>query len=149
MLDRSALNKLSTALASSLFAVYPQWESLAGYRPGGAFDMLVPQPGADRYLWIATQDDEITVGYDYWHRHLGPFLGLSDMDAIGQAMKDIRAIVEEDMVIMTSFRDGRWAQSMHVRATTPIVTEPGGTTYVYSWRGTYDRVVEGIPSLIS
>jgi hypothetical protein len=148
MLDRSALNELSAAFADRLFHKYPQWEHLAKNLQDGPFEVSVPQPGADRYLLISTQDDEITIGYDYWHDHLGSFLGLSDKEVIDQGMEEIRAIIEEDLVVMISFRDDKWVQSMHWRPATPVITEPGGTTQLRSWLGTYDRVLEGIPRLI-
>ncbi len=60
-------------------------------------------------------------------------------------MDEIQAIVDEDQLLLISFRDGKWVQSSDWPACKPLVTEPGGTTYVYSWRGTHDRVLNGIP----
>ena len=149
MLNRGTLSGLSAAFAECLFLAYPEWEGLANNLDGGAFKVEIPQPGTDRTLWSDTQDAEITVGYDHYHAHFGPFLGLSDQESITQAMDEIRAIVQEDMVVMNSFRDGKWVQSMLGRPDKSVVTQPGGTTHIYSWLGTHNRTLDGTPQLIT
>jgi hypothetical protein len=149
MLDRSQLNKLSAAFADRFFSVYPEWELFATKLDEGMFEVFVPQAGTDRQLWVSTQDNELTIGFDHWHEHLGAFLGLSDADAIEQTMEGVRSIVQEDLVVLISFRGGKWVKSTKRKPFEPLVIEPGGTTHVYSWRGTHDRILDGIPPLIT
>jgi hypothetical protein len=141
MLDRGALNELSAAFADALFLAYPEWESLASNLEGGVFRLEIPQPGTDRTLWADTMDGEITVGYGYYHAHFGSFLGISNGEAVDLAISEIRAFAAEQTVVVVHFPQGNWSGSMCVDASEPIASRPGATTHIYSWRGTYDRVL--------
>ena len=104
-------------------------------------ELTVEQPGTGRALRIRTDDDEITIGYDMWHTHVGAFMGISDSEAIELAVADIRSILAEQSVIVVVYRDGKWTGSSLEDADSAIAVKPGSITHVYSWRGTHDRVL--------
>jgi hypothetical protein len=146
MLDRSSLNPLSRSFAELLFQEFGEWEKFAELLPdpygsgGSAMEVTVAQTGTDRALRVRTDDNEITVGYDMWHTHVGAFMGISDSEAIELALADIRSIIAEQSVIVVVYRDGKWERSSLEYADSVVAVDPGSTTHVYSWKGTYDRV---------
>jgi hypothetical protein len=88
-----------------------------------------------------SQEPDASSGAGY-HAHFGSFLGLSAQEAIEQAIDELRSIVAEEIVVVVSFRGGEWTGSMCVNPSEPVAPRPGLTRHVYSWRGTYDRVIE-------
>lgn len=147
MLDSKLLDEFSRSFAQSLFKEFSEWEQYAQLLPasdageGSAIELVVPQPGTDRSLRIDTDDEEITIGFDMWHTHIGVFMGISYAEAIEMAIADIRSIISEQSVITVAHRNGKWAGSSMEDASEVIAAEPGMTIAVYSWRGTLDRIL--------
>ena len=104
-------------------------------------EVTIEQPGTDRALRIRTDDNEITIGYDMWHTHVGAFMGISDSEAVELASADIRSIIAEQSVIVVVYRDGKWAGSSLEDADSVIAVKPGSTAHVYSWKRSHDRVL--------
>src|ERR1700733_2429156 len=114
--DPDNLSEISHAFAIALFATFPEWEPLAkavqedDTKPP-FLEVAVPQDGTDRVLYMSTADDEITVGFDYWHDHIGPFLGIETGESVEQAIGIIEAFVNEQTVVIVTYREGKWVQS--------------------------------------
>ena len=106
----------------------------------GAFRVSIPQPHCDRTLEVRTGEGEITVGFGFWHAHYGSYLGISDREAIAQALDVIHCILEEQSVVRVAFAGGAWAGSS-LRDASELLPppRPGETVAVYSWCGTHDR----------
>lgn len=117
MLDRDSLDELSRSLADRLFGQFPEWESKAvalavqGAIQGDVLQVTVPQPGSERVLWICTENDEITIEFGMWHEHIGVFMGISEGEAIEQALDLIQRIIDERSVVKVMYRDGKWSGS--------------------------------------
>ena|SRR5579862_6717552 len=110
------MGDLSKAFILVLFSRFPEWEphaiALRDEETGADYlQVKVPQEGTDRFLYLSTADDEITVGYDHWHTHIGTFLGLSVDESVAQAMTMIESFLNEETVVTVCRRDGVWIGS--------------------------------------
>lgn len=146
MLSNDKLDPLSIAFSEALFAEFPAWEALAEIVEGDDtaechMELTVRQSGTERALLLSTADHEITIGFDHWHTHLGPFLGLDTAGSAAQAMTIIRDFINELTVATVSFRDGAWIESGLSYRAAPKAFKPDTTTNVFSWHGTYDQTV--------
>lgn len=145
--EMSELNAELTALfRKALFDEYPEWLTYLKDPPDGAasgtLEVEIPQAGTGRSLHLMTGGEEITLGFDAWHTHMGPFLGLSVEESVEGAMMMIRAFVTEETVVAIGHMDGVWQESsLHYRVA-PGHGNPLWTTKVFSWRQTYDAVFE-------
>jgi hypothetical protein len=146
VLDRAYLGELSTSFADRLFLEFSGWEERAELLvdaqglPTGAFCVSIPQLLGDRTLDVRTDEGEITVGFGFWHAHYGSYLGISDQEAIAQALEVIHGILEEQSVVRVAFAGGAWAASSLRDASEPLpLPQPGETAVAYSWCGTHDR----------
>ncbi|QOY86038.1 hypothetical protein [Paludibaculum fermentans] len=143
----SELNAELTALfRKALFDEYPEWLTYLKDPPQGAanetLEVEIPQAGTGRALLLMTGGEEITLGFDAWHTHLGPFLGLSIEESVEDAMMMIRAFVNEETVVAISYLDGVWQESSFHYRVAPGERNPLWITKVFSWRQTYDAAVE-------
>ena len=147
MLDWNSLNELSRKFADRVFRELGEWEQYAEVLPdeGGTqsseLEITVPQPCSERVLHISTREGEITISYGMWHAHIGSFLGISDAEAIEDALATIHRIIAEQNVVKVVYRDGKWAASSLEEVSNAVAPEAGATTTLYSWCGTYDRTL--------
>lgn len=140
------MDALSVAFADALFTQFPVWEALAKTAIGEAggrdyIEVNLPQEGTDRKLYLSTADDEITIGFDHWHTHVGPFLGIDIEESVAQAMAIIRDFIDELSVVSISYRDGVWLESGLGYRAAPGALKPQTTTNVFSWRRTFDTTI--------
>jgi hypothetical protein len=147
MLAHDHMDAVSVAFANALFAEFPDWEALAktvtDERNGTSYvELSVGQDGTDRALYLRTADNEITIGFDRWHTHIGPFLGIDVADSVAQAMTIIRDFINEVTVVTVSYRDGAWIESGLGYRTAPKALQPQSITKVFSWRRTYATTIE-------
>lgn len=128
-LDVSLLDPFSEAFSDQLFALYPEWRSRAGMVEGSAaFELLIPSPAdPDRFLWISTDDEEPSVGFDRWHGHFGR--GQKDLgEATREALALIAALPAEHSAVQSYFRGEQWIGSVLVASST------GWVDGVFDWR---------------
>jgi hypothetical protein len=141
------MDQLSQGFGRALFLAFPNWERLAkdveDEQTGGHYiEVDVPQEGSDRQLHLSTADDEITIAFDHWHTHVGPFLGISAAESVHTSMAIIQSFVTEQTVVKISRRDGVWIESSLGYLVAPSPLKPNSTTQVFSWRCTYDQTIE-------
>jgi len=91
---------------------------------------------------LSTADDEITIGFEHWHTHVGRFLGIDTTESVATAMTIIENFVAERTVVKISYRDGVWLKSSLDYVVAPSEPEPHSTTEVLSWGGTYDETIQ-------
>jgi len=131
----------------SLLSVFPEWEAFAKIvndkKAGTNFiEVDVKQEGTDRLLQLSTADDEITIGFEHWHTHVGPFLGIDAVESAATAMNIIEDFVAERTVVKVIHRNGVWIRSSLEYLVAPSEPEPHSTTKVFSWRRTHDDIIE-------
>jgi hypothetical protein len=107
------MDELSQGFGRALFLAFPNWERLAKdvkdeKTSAHYIEVDVPQEGTDRRLHLSTVDKEITIAFDHWHTHVGPFLGISTTESVATAMTIIESFVTEQAVVKVSRRDGVW-----------------------------------------
>jgi hypothetical protein len=91
-------------------------------------------------LWIDTDRDEITIGFDMWHAHYGARSPELEEEAFAEAVGFLADLVSEEVVVVVKMRDGAWAGSHLVGRDEKLpYMAPGGHLRVVSWSGTLDR----------
>jgi hypothetical protein len=141
------MDKLSLSSASALFSAFPDWERLGKVvdddKTGASYlEVDVPQEGTDRFLRLTTADGEITIAFERWHTHVGPFLGIDIVESVDTAITIVESFVTEQTVVKVSHRDGIWLESGLEYRVAPGEPRPHSTTEVFSWRRTYDEAIE-------
>jgi hypothetical protein len=141
------MDELSQDFARALFSAFPNWEPLAksvkdGKTGASCLEVDVEQERTNRVLHLSTADDEITIGFEQWHTHVGRFLGIDTTGSVAMAMTIIENFVAERTVVKLSYRDGVWLRSSLENLAAPSEPEPHSTTEVLSWGGTYDETIQ-------
>lgn len=147
VLTYSKMDELSRGFGQALFMAFPNWERLAedieDEKTGARYiEVDVRQEGTNRRLHLSTADNEITISFDYWHTHVGPFLGISAAESVTTAIAIIDSFITEQAVVKVSRRDGVWIESSLEYLAAPSDPKPHSTTQVFSWRRTYDQTIE-------
>jgi hypothetical protein len=70
------------------------------------------------------------------------FLGIDVAESIDTAMGVIEDFISEESVVKVTGRKGVWIGSTIEPREEPSKPKPDSTTRIFSWRGTYDEVVE-------
>jgi hypothetical protein len=127
------MDKLSQGFGRALFRAFPNWEPLAkeaeDEKTGGHYiEVEVPQEGSDRRLHLSTAGNEITIAFDHWHTHVGPFLGIGTAESVDTAMSIIESFVTEQTIVKISRRDGVWIESGLEYLAAPSPPKPNSTT---------------------
>jgi len=113
--DLHLLDDFSSDFYDKLFALYPEWKSLASrINDSTSFQVFVPSPGdPSSHLWISTENEEVTVGFGTWHSHYG----WSDVDSTisnQEAFDLITSILKEESAIQAFYRNDEWRGSVIV-----------------------------------
>jgi len=140
------LDELSAALVAALFEQFPEWKPFLRIvdTPGSeraTVNVSVPQAHTGRALVLSTDPKQITISFDQWHTHIGPFLCVDIEGSVSTVMTMITEFVEEARVVEVVHRDGKWLHSGLCYRAVPRNPEPNATTKTYSWLGTYDNTV--------
>lgn len=144
MQSEQGLDPLSQCFTQALFRAFPQWEPLTREIDSGYgslhFELDIPQEGTSRYLHLSTASNEITITFDGWHTHVGPFLGLNEQECAAMAVTIIDSFITESTVVVVETRDGKWAGSRLEYLAARSAIDPTCMSQVFSWRGTHDRI---------
>jgi len=124
--------------ASELFAIFPQWRSLARTEKGedGTEFLIVdvtppPEANVEYGLTIDTAGDEITVGFDYYHSHFDAWVGDGEHFGTKAALGFIRQIVAEEVAVASWWKGEKWKGSTQVAA---------GEMPKMTWIADFDRM---------
>jgi hypothetical protein len=137
MLAYDKMDELSREFGRELFLVFPDWERLAkdiqDEKTGAHYlEVDIPQEESDRQLHLSTADHEITIAFDHWHTHVGPFLEISIAESVATVIRMIEDFLAEQIVVKVSRRDGVWIGSSFSYVAAPGELEPHSTTHVFS-----------------
>lgn len=116
-LDVARLDAFSARLAELLFSRHPEWQGYAqAVLDGVAFEVNVPSPvDASWVLWLSSENEEVTVGFDRWHGHYGRW-GADATDAYREGLEMVDAILKEECAARVFFRSENWIGSEVVGA---------------------------------
>lgn len=131
-----------------LRAEKPEWAAYASeiVREGEArpvIEVKIPGPIADRPIYLATDDDEVTVAFAIWHGHFEDF---------GGAVECAMEFFEEKRKALGWKLDDRWLGSTTFVGEappddpSPFLPARPNRVLIRSFRGTYDedRAFEGV-----
>jgi len=147
VLNYDGMDELSQAFAQAFVSTFPQWEQLAKAVKDektrvSYIEVDVGQEGTDRVLHLSTADNEITIGFDNWHTHIGPFLGSDTAESVAEAIAIIESFIAEETIVKVSRRDGVWIESNFEYLVAPSEPKPNSTAQVFSWRRTHDKTID-------
>ena len=149
-MNLSRLNDFSRRFARTLLAAFPDWQAYAvvgeADDDGGVLLVEVPSPpsAAEKHpLRISTEDDEITVGFDYYHTHLNPYTKDEEAERFREALSFIHDLVSENICVASwwSGEDWRGSTTVDTRSlpVAPSWAQSAERLRVRSWCGTHDR----------
>ncbi len=116
-IDVSQLDEFSGDVARAIFAVYPDWTNCArvdiaddGQTPDLVVEVLAPcsDEGGPK-LVVYTEDQEVTVVFDFYHMHFG--WPPNDDDASVNPMSFIAAILSENVAVASGWDGVEWRGS--------------------------------------
>jgi len=113
-MDGSRWNEFSRRFADAIFAEFPDWRTTGTLSDanddGSTWSLKVPSPQHDDDtfpLHILTEDDEITVSFDYYRTHFGDGAG-EEETTFRNALAFIRDIVAERVSVVSWWSGDRW-----------------------------------------
>ncbi len=144
------LNPFAARFARSLFQRYPEWEQYivpASLKWQAIDDLAVEVPS--RFvphcpLRIETMHGSIIVQWGKWHVHCDPNpIAATRRRQISKALRAIRWILDEDLVIIEHWQDGRFmgdrdCKPAKLKRCLKVASSGLGQVTARSWRGTYD-----------
>lgn len=135
------LDEYSMIFSKMLYSAFPEFEQYQQIREYSGLNeayliIEIPSPSnKDNVLWISTCDEEITVGFDWYHTHFG--YSETDEEDFKIALEHIREIVEEKIAIIIIKKNDSWVRSSIIRDTEFPFFNEDETIDVKSWNGTY------------
>jgi hypothetical protein len=137
----NGLTDFSQRFADHLFVCFPE---LAKYARAdeGALVVEVPSPASTkRGLVIATDDNEISLGFDNWHAHVGDET-TDESQKFELATQLVHDFFHERVMVAVKFKDQQFLNAKLLRAEEQLDAEPpaapGEQLFVRSFRGTHD-----------
>lgn len=145
--DADVLDEFAGSFAQALFAEHPDWvefsraETVEGKAPDLVVEVPSPHSGDSPKLTIYTENSEITVCFDFYHRHFDwPTL---DQDSSLNPLTFIAKVLREDVAAVSAWNDGQWAGSWLInrdeRIAPPENFPPMKTIRIRSWNGRLDQ----------
>ena len=140
---RARLNEFSAQFARRLLLAHPEWQGFArdSEIESGAVEYCVPRPhGDDSPLVVSTDGDQVTVEFDYMHKHFG-WSDVPDDRAFDEALAFIEDILEERVVVGVVMNGDQWVGSSLLEPGEWPEKQPHEMSYLRSWLGTYDEQI--------
>lgn len=115
----------------------------------GAYLVEVKSPNEDASasLWISTEDEEITVGFDAFHSHFETWHFESEELAFREAIALTRGIIAEKFLVASWWRDGKWSGSQLIELGEEVKRgeriPADACLRIRSWTGKYDSEEKG------
>jgi len=149
-MDITGLDAFSQSVAEKIFARFPEWKALAMAQaerdaPSYLLVEVPPPPQADvaEPLRITTSNEEVTVGFDYYHCHFDEWVS-DDGDSFGEgaALKFVEALLSERQAAASWWHGNDWRGSTVVRGSErpkpPDFVRDARRVRIRSWLGTYN-----------
>jgi hypothetical protein len=150
-----SMNAFSEAVSEALFAAFPHWRPLARTESSEEGDsyLVVEVPAlaeadVQRGLLILTSNEEITVGFDFYHSHFNG--SISDGEAFGMeaALEFIQRVIAEEIAVVSWWLDEKLRGSAQIDAGASPATVTWGSLGAFnrirvrSWRGSLNADID-------
>lgn len=137
----NGLNEFSQRFADHLFVCFPDLARFAR-ADEGALVVEVPSPAnSKRGLIVASDDNEISLGFDNWHAHVGDET-TSEAQKFELASQLVDDFLHERVMVAAKFKDQQFVAARLLRSEDGLDSEPPGEPgerlFVRSFRGTHD-----------
>jgi hypothetical protein len=137
----NGLNDFSQRFADHLFVCFPEMAKYAR-ADEGALVVEVPSPAnSKRGLIVASDDNEISLGFDNWHAHVGDET-TSETQKFELASQLVDDFLHERVMVAAKFKDQQFVAAKLLRSEEGLDSEPpaeaGERLFVRSFRGTHD-----------
>ncbi len=98
-------------------------------------------------LWISTEEDEVTIGFDAMHDHFGRENYSSEEESFREAVSLARAFVDERVLVASWWIGEKWAGSRLIEpGQKPEPSDriaKGSRLRIRSWTGRFDHDEKG------
>ena len=145
-MDLERLDAFSRQVARVLFAKYPGWRTHAkveqAHGGAGYLSVEVPAPAsaaAAHGLTVSTEDEVVTVGFDWFHTHF--YAGVGDGDRFGTdyAYHFIEELLNERFAVISWWQDDQCTTYSTRRDGTNAMPDdligPHNRVRIRSWNG--------------
>jgi len=137
----NGLTDFSQRFADHLFVCFPEVAKYA-HVDEGALVVEIPSPASSkRGLIIATDENEISLGFDNWHAHVGDET-TNEAQKFELATQLVHDFFHERVMVAAKFKDKQFVGAKLLRAEESLEAEPpaepGERLFVRSFRGTHD-----------
>jgi hypothetical protein len=106
-------------------------------------EIPAPNTNAASPLWITTEDDEITIGFDAYHQHFGPWAEENESVNFEDSLLTIERIRNDELVVASWWLDGKWTGSILADFTQqidrPNFVSESAMLQIRSWTGKKDN----------
>jgi hypothetical protein len=137
----NGLTDFSQRFADHLFVCFPELAKHARVDEGALVIELPSPASSKRGLIIATDDNEISLGFDNWHAHVGEET-TPEVQKFELASQLVDDFMHERVMVAAKFKDKQFVGAKLLRSEEGLQSEPpsepGERLFVRSFRGTHD-----------
>lgn len=144
------LNTYSLTFAKAINKLRPTWLGYAQYilqdqyHNENYLEIKIPSPNLefDHYLYFASLQDRLTLGFAGWHTHFDDPKGLDEKE-LARALKMIQEIMDDALIFACRFPTEAFKHFWGDCWTQAEIEELNLDEYDYlcSWTGKYNRVI--------
>ena len=142
-IDPAALHLTGKLFLDSIEREFPDWTNQLQVVDGSSLELAVNQPDGAKTLSVRVDDAKISFRYGEWGFVTGTFLGWSEQQLVDDALQILRSIVSEENIVEMTYTNGQWSNNSLTWPFFEPEVQPGQVVTIYSWRGTYNRTLEG------
>jgi hypothetical protein len=142
------MDRFSEQAAEEFLAVFPEWRQFARTEQrgdGDSYFVLEVDPPAqaavDHGLLVHTDNEEVTVGFDFYHSHFDSAIGDGEHFGTAAAVEFVRQIIMERVAVASWWLDDAWKGSSQIEAgaqPTDSFAKEYNRIRVRSWKGTFN-----------
>jgi hypothetical protein len=142
------MDRFSKQAADEFLAAFPEWREFARLEQrddGSSYFVLQIKPpsqaAVDHGLLVHTDNEEVTVGFDFYHSHFDSMVGDGEHFGTTAAVEFVRQVVSERVAVASWWLGESWAGSAQIEAGDrphAKFVKDHDRIRVRSWRGTFN-----------
>ena len=142
------MDRFSEQAADEFLAAFPEWRRFARSEQcddgSSSFVLEISPPveaAVEHGLVVYTDNEEITVGLDFYHSHFDSMVGDGEHFGTTAAVEFVRQVVGERLAVVSWWLNEEWVGSAQIEAGTQPDAQfmkPYNRIRVRSWKGTFN-----------